>query len=80
MITNLESSFGPGMFTPEIEAIVVSTETQDRVSNANRRRRELGLSDLKMEIVPMVLAEDGKRISSTRVRAHEIDSNGHVLK
>ncbi len=80
VITNLESSFGPGMFTSEIEAIVVSTETQDRVSYANERRRTLGLSDLKIEIIPMVLAEDGKKISSTRIRAHEIDYNGHQTR
>jgi pantetheine-phosphate adenylyltransferase len=79
-ISKLESGFGPGMFTSEIEAIVVSAETQDRVGYANEKRRKLGLPDLKMEILPMILADDGKKISSTRIRANEIDSNGHVKK
>lgn len=79
-ITKLEKNFGPGMFTSEIEAIVVSTETQGRVPNANETRRELGLANLKVEVVPLVLADDGDRISSTRIRAREIDPDGRRLK
>lgn len=78
-ITRLDRNFGPGMFTSEIEAVVVSTETEGRVPEANKRRRELGLADLKVEVVPLVLAEDGRRISSTRIRAEAIDLDGHRL-
>jgi cytidyltransferase-like protein len=79
-ITKLEQRFGPGMFTDQIGAIVVSTETLPSVEPANRRRRELGLPDLKVEEVSMVVAEDGSKISSTRIRSGEINSEGHVLK
>jgi cytidyltransferase-like protein len=79
-ITKLEQQFGPGMFTREIEAIVVSVETFPSVESANKRRRELGLPDLKVEIVSMVVAEDGSKISSTRIRSGEINAEGHVLK
>ena len=78
-ITRLDRNFGPGMFTSDIEAVVVSTETEGAVPEANKRRRELGLADLKVEVVPLVLAEDGRRISSTRIRAEEIDVDGHRL-
>ncbi|MGI0078385.1 MAG: phosphopantetheine adenylyltransferase [Nitrososphaerales archaeon] len=80
VITRLEKNFGPGMFTSDIEAVVVSTETKGRVPEANEKRRELGLPDLRVEVVPMVLADDGERISSTRIRAGEIDPAGRKLK
>lgn len=79
-ITRLEKNFGPGMFTSDIEAIVVSTETQGRVPRANEKRRELGLADLKVEVIPLILADDGDRISSTRIRAREIDPDGRSLR
>ena len=78
-ITKLNRSFGPGMFTSAVEAIVVSTETAPRVAGANKKRREIGLPDLKIEIVPMIMAGDENRISSTRIRAGEIDAEGNVL-
>jgi len=79
-ISILEDRFGPGIFTDRIDAIAVSTETLPAVESANRKRKELGLPDLKVEVVPMTLADDDTSISSTRIRAGEIDSEGHVLK
>ena len=79
-ITKLESTFGPAIFTREIEGIIVSTETLPKVENANQKRREAGLPDLQVEVVPMVLADDDDRISSTRIRAGEIDEEGRLLK
>lgn len=78
MITKLDARFGQGIFTKNIEAIVVSTETLPRIQSANEKRRELGLPEMKIEIVPMVVAEDGQKISSTRIRAGEIDEEGRL--
>ncbi len=79
-ITKLEAPFGPEMFTDAIEAVAVSEETFPNVEQANRKRRSLGLKDLSVEVVPLILADDKKRISSTRVRSGEIDTEGHVLR
>ncbi|HZW56059.1 MAG TPA: phosphopantetheine adenylyltransferase [Nitrososphaerales archaeon] len=79
-ISKLDAAFGPGIFTPAIEAIAVSEETLPNVAKANEKRRTLGLPDMKIEIVPLVLASDGRRISSTRIRAGEIDSEGRFLR
>ena len=79
-ITKLDAPFGPGMFTDEIEAVAVSEETFPNVKQANDKRRSLGLKDLSAEVVSLILADDEKRISSTRVRAGEIDLEGHLLK
>lgn len=79
LITKLDTKFGQGIFTKDIEAIVVSSETSHSVKAANRKRSEIGLAELKIEIVPLVVAEDGKKISSTRIRAGEIDKEGKVV-
>ncbi|MHB8566685.1 MAG: phosphopantetheine adenylyltransferase [Nitrososphaerales archaeon] len=80
VITSLDSVFGPGMYSGEIDAIAVSAETLPSVESANNRRRVLGLKDLAVEVVPMLNADDGKKISSTRIRNGEIDSDGRVRK
>jgi pantetheine-phosphate adenylyltransferase len=76
LVTKLDSAFGEGIFTSDMEAIVVSEETQAKVATANQRRIQMGLPEMKVEVVPMVLARDGERISSTRIRAGEIDEQG----
>jgi pantetheine-phosphate adenylyltransferase len=80
VISKLEDRFGPGIFTKNIDAIAVSTETLGRVKEANSKRLSMGLPDLKVEVVQMVMAEDNNRISSSRIRAGEIDSQGRVLR
>ena len=77
-IAKLEDRFGADIFTNAIDAIVVSTETLPVVEQANSKRRSIGLPDLKIEIVQVEMAEDGRRISSTRVRSGEIDVEGHL--
>ena len=79
-ISELKDRFGPAIFTDKIDAIAVSEETLPAVEAANKRRRELGLPDLKVEIVPMSLAEDGSKISSTRIRSGMINTEGKLLK
>ncbi len=79
-IEKLESTFGPIMFTSLVEAIVVSTETLQKVAEANKIRTTKGLAELKVEVVPLIMAYDGKRISSTRIRRNEIDTEGNPVK
>jgi pantetheine-phosphate adenylyltransferase len=75
-IGRLDASFGPIMYTAAVEAIAVSPETAAVVKEANKVRRDRGLEDLKVEVQPMVLAYDGRKISSTRIRAGEINEEG----
>lgn len=63
---------------PTIEALVVSEETRARGEAINEERARRGLPPLAIIVVPMVLAEDGKPISSTRIRAGEIDEEGRL--
>lgn len=72
----LESPEGILLEDPSVEALVVSEETLGRGLDINRKRVERGLPPYALEVVDMVLAEDGRPISSSRIRAGEIDEEG----
>ena len=80
LIAKLEDSFGPGITSPEVQAIVVTRETAKRVPIANGMRESRGFAPLDVVTVDYVLAEDERPISSTRIRNGEIDSEGRLLK
>lgn len=61
---------------PALDAVVVSRETADEVVDLNDARRGRGLEPLVAVVVPLVLADDGERLSSTRVVAGEVDEHG----
>ena len=46
----------------------------------NKLRIERGLAPVQVIVVPMILAQDGIRISSTRIRSSEIDPQGNLIK
>lgn len=62
----------------QFDALVVSPETRDGGEEINRIRRERGYDPLRIEIVEHVPAEDGERISSTRIVRGEIDRHGNL--
>ncbi|WP_135819595.1 phosphopantetheine adenylyltransferase [Halostella litorea] len=78
-IRRIDDEYGFADDDPALDAIVVSPETDDRVAAINRRREERGFEPLAEIVVPHVLADDGERISSTRVVRGEIDEHGNVL-
>jgi pantetheine-phosphate adenylyltransferase len=63
---------------PQFDALVVSPETETGGRRINEIRRDRGLDPLEIELVDHVLAEDGEKISSTRIVRGEIDENGNV--
>ena len=79
-VKRLEEPYGPTVHDPQIDAIVVSRETEPVADKINEIRQEKGIKPLKIFVIGWVLAEDGKPISSTRIRNGEIDRNGKVLK
>jgi pantetheine-phosphate adenylyltransferase len=78
IIAKLDDYFGPGIASPEVEAIVVSRETSARVPIANSLRAERGFPPLEVVVVDYVLAEDSRPISSTRIRKGELDAEGRL--
>ena len=78
-VKRLEEPYGPTIHDPQIDAIVVSRETEPVAHKINEIRHEKGINPLKIFVIDWVLAEDEKPISSTRIRKGEIDRNGKVL-
>lgn len=78
-ITQLNESFGPLMTSNYVDCLVVSSETEKKGQSINSVRAKLGLSPIDIISVDLVLAEDGKPISSTRIRHHEINRNGFKI-
>lgn len=63
---------------PTIDGLVVSPETEPEVAAINDRRTDAGLDPLEPIVVPFVRAEDGERISSTRMVNGDIDEHGQL--
>lgn len=79
-LSRLDDQCGPAIIEEDIEALVVSVETEPTAHKINQIRKKRGLKLLDIITINMVLAEDGKPISSTRIRKGEIDVTGAVLK
>ena len=76
-IVELDDDWGPGIFDKDLEAIIVSDETEKVAFKLNKNRKLRDLEELKIVTVPLVLAKDNKKVSSTRIRNNEIDINGN---
>ena len=78
-ISQLDNDFGLAVLEKEVQALVVSDETKNQGNILNKLRTERNISPVEIIVVPMTLAKDGKRISTTRIKNSEIDSDGNLL-
>jgi pantetheine-phosphate adenylyltransferase len=81
-VAELTDTSGPAATREDLDALIVSPEAkaQRRAYELNQQRRDSGLDPLEVHTPPFVVAEDGRRISSTRIRNGEIDAHGRVLE
>jgi len=77
-ISKLDNDFGPAVLEGKVQALVVSEETSFQGEILNKLRKEKNLPQVAIIAVPMVLAKDGDRISSSRIRNSEIDVDGNL--
>ena len=77
-ISKLENDFGPAVIEGSVKALVVSEETSGKGIRLNELRAERNLSSVRIVVVPMILAKDGKAISTTRIKNFEIDDSGNL--
>ena len=78
-ISKLDNDFGPAILEREVEALIVSDETSNQGTILNQLRAKKKLPPVKIITVPMFLAKDGTRISTTRIKNSEIDTEGNLL-
>jgi pantetheine-phosphate adenylyltransferase len=78
-ISKLENDFGPAVLEKEVEALIVSDETSLQGNILNQLRAEKKIPPVQIIVVPMFLAKDGVRISTTRIKNSEIDADGNLL-
>jgi pantetheine-phosphate adenylyltransferase len=78
VIAKLYDYFGPGIANTDVQALVASPETSSRLSLANKMRAEKGFPPLELVTVDWVEAEDGRPISSSRIRKGEVDEEGRI--
>lgn len=78
-IRRLDAEYGPAAYEGRVEALVASAETAHKAARLNAARARLGVAPVEVIVVPMAMADDGRRVSSTRIRAGEIDAAGRVL-
>ena len=79
-IKELNDDFGPTSLDRNLQALVVSEETEPKGHEINRIRSSKGFDPLVIVTVTMLKAEDGRPLSSSRIRYGEIDRNGRVLR
>ena len=78
-ISQLNNDFGPAVLEKNVQALIVSDETSNQGNVLNKLRAEHNLPPVEIIVVPMFLAKDGVRISTTRIKNSEIDSDGNLL-
>ncbi len=78
-IEPLSDRFGSAL-DAEFDALVVSEETYPVALEINDIRRDRGRKKVDIHEISCVLAEDGRRISSTRIYRGEIDRHGQVIR
>jgi pantetheine-phosphate adenylyltransferase len=77
-ISKLDDDFGPAVLEKGVEALVVSNETSNQGNVLNELREKKKLPPVQIITVSMILAKDGERISTTRIKNSEIDTKGNL--
>lgn len=78
-IIAIDDPYEPAASMEDLDGLMVTRENRHRGEEINKRRVSKGLSELTLVEVPIVPAEDADPISSTRVRAGEIDATGKLI-
>ena len=76
-IVELNDDWGPGALDEDLDAIIVSEETEKVASELNKKRDLKALHPLDIVAVPLILDKKGEKISSTRIRNSQIDREGN---
>lgn len=78
-IVPLRDRYGPTVRASGIDALVVSRRTLKTAYEINARRKARGLKLLAINPIDLILADDKRPISSTRIRRGKIDREGRLV-
>jgi cytidyltransferase-like protein len=78
-IVPLMDRYGPTVRVSTIQALVVSRRTLRTAYEINGRRKARGLKPLDIDPIDLILADDRRPISSTRIRRGRIDREGRLV-
>jgi len=78
-IIPIDDPYEPAASMKDLDALIVTRENRKTGERINALRYALGVPQLTLIEVPMVEAQDGKPVSSTRLRNGEIDGNGRLI-
>ena len=76
-IEPIKTIYGPTL-EYDFDAIIVSSETVKNADKINEKNKKIKKEPMKIIKIPYILAEDGKPISTTRIKKGEIDSEGNM--
>jgi len=79
-IVPLNDRYGPTIDVSPIDALVVSRRTIKTAYEINARRKSRGLKPLEIVPIDLLLADDSRPISSTRIRRGKIDRRGRLIR
>lgn len=75
-IVKINDLFGFAHEDITMDSILVSRETKSGAQKINNYRKRLGFKGLKILVIAQIMAEDGKKISSGRIKNGEINRDG----
>lgn len=79
-IVPLNDRYGPTVKVSAIKALVVSRRTLRTAYEINAKRKAKGLKPLNIDPIELILADDRRPISSTRIRRGRIDREGRLVR
>jgi cytidyltransferase-like protein len=78
-VVPISDELGPAATQADIDSLVVSVDSYRNGKRVNEARAGNGLPPLRIVRIPHVLADDGTRISSTKVLSGVCDPDGHRI-
>jgi len=79
-IVPLYDRSGPTLDASRIDALIVSRRTLKTGNEINAKRKARGLKPLEIVPIDLLLADDHRPISSTRIRRGKIDRRGRIVR
>lgn len=76
----LKDKYGPSVFKNDFDALAVSDESLEGGLLVNQKRKNKGLKPLKLAKISLIHCKDKQKLSSSRIRAGEIDRQGFIYQ